>query len=198
MRIYLIRHGETDWNLEGRLQGREDIPLNETGVLQANICGQALKGMDIGAIIISPLSRARKTAEIIAGYVGLSELIVDNRLIERDFGELSGSTYDRRKYFDTFGIDAGIEPFEALRERLIDCITSCAKVHTGHDAIMVSHGGAINAAVAALTGGEAGSGKTRLKNACISIICHEEGALRLDSYNLSAEEFIQYRNTNRM
>jgi uncharacterized phosphatase len=197
MRIFLIRHGETDWNLEGRLQGREDIPLNETGILQADICGQAFRGMNIGAIITSPLARASKTAEIIAGHVGINELIIDDRLIERDFGELSGAAYDRRKYFDTFGIDTGIEPYDTLQKRLMDCIKDRAiNMPDACNMIMVSHGGAINAVISALTGGEAGSGRTRLKNACISIICCSEGNPELDSYNLSAEEFKEYRSIN--
>lgn len=199
MRIYLIRHGETDWNLEGRLQGREDIPLNDTGILQADACGQAFSGMNIGAIITSPLLRAVKTAGIIAGYAGVKEIIIDERLIERDYGKLSGLTYDNRKYFDTFGIDTGLEPLEDLKKRVMDCIKSRAESmpHT-HDIIMVFHGGAINSAISVLTKGEAGSGKTRLKNACISIIFHDEGNLKLDSYNLSAEEFMEYRRINKI
>ena len=71
MKIYMIRHGETDWNRELRLQGREDVPLNAAGKIQAAVCGDALKGLGIQAVFTSPLSRARLTGEILAGRIGL-------------------------------------------------------------------------------------------------------------------------------
>ena len=74
MKICLIRHGETDWNVIGKLQGREDIPLNENGKIQAQYCGKALKNMVWTTIITSPLSRARQTAEIIAGVLNIHEI----------------------------------------------------------------------------------------------------------------------------
>ncbi|HKL79372.1 MAG TPA: histidine phosphatase family protein [Mobilitalea sp.] len=193
MNIYLIRHGETDWNLEGRLQGREDIPLNQNGMQQARYCGQAFKNRGIKKIITSPLIRAIRTAEIIAESIGIPQVLVDERLIERDFGPLAGLTYDKKKHFDTFGKKDGIENWEELSKRLIDCIIGQAEANLGEDIIMVSHGGAINAVVSVLTGGEMGSGKTRLKNSCVSIIQYENGKLNLDLYNLSPDEFLATR-----
>ena len=68
MKIYLLRHGETDWNIEGRLQGRMDIPMNESGKEQIKAIGQFLKdsGFCVGRIISSPLLRAKQTTEIIS------------------------------------------------------------------------------------------------------------------------------------
>lgn len=189
MRIYLIRHGETDWNLEGKLQGREDIALNENGIRQAMICGQAFAGKKIKAVITSPLIRAKRTAEIIAQSIGLSEVIVEEGLIERDFGVLAGTTYDSKKYFDTFGIEEGIENWEELHQRLIGCIRRLAEQYYDEDIVLVSHGAAINSVISVLTEGEFGSGKTRLKNACISIILYEGSQLKLMQYNLTSEEF---------
>lgn len=193
MRIYLIRHGETDWNLEGKLQGREDIPLNENGIRQAELCGQAFLGLGIKTIISSPLIRARRTAEIIAGCIDTDNIIIDEGLIERDFGALAGVPYDKRKYFDTFGIEDGIELWEDVCKRLINCIKGQAEKFLNEDIIMVSHGAAINSVVSVLTDGEMGSGKTRLKNACISIIIVADGVLNLGLYNLTADEFIKYK-----
>lgn len=189
MRIYLIRHGETNWNLEGKLQGREDIALNENGIRQAMICGQAFAGRKIKAVITSPLIRAKRTAEIIAQSVGLPRVIVEEGLIERDFGALAGTTYDSKRYFDTFGIEEGIEDWEELHQRLIGCILRLAEQYYDEDIVLVSHGAAINSVISVLTNGEFGSGKTRLKNACISILAYEDNQLKLMQYNLTSEEF---------
>lgn len=190
MSIYLIRHGETNWNLEGKLQGREDIPLNETGREQAKLCGQALQRLNIRTIFTSPLSRAKVTAEIIAEHIGGKDVIVEPGLIERDFGALAGVTYDKKKYFDTFGIEEGIEPWDQLQKRLLDCIRNRAEEYRSEDIIMISHGAAINSVLSALTAGDMGSGKTRLKNACINVIRYQDGDLALEQYNLTAAEFI--------
>ena len=90
MKIYLIRHGETDWNLQGRLQGREDIPLNQTGILQAEACGEALRAVRLDSIHTSPLMRAEETAEIIAAWQQCP-VIVNSELIERDYGRRKDS-----------------------------------------------------------------------------------------------------------
>ncbi|NLO10512.1 MAG: histidine phosphatase family protein [Clostridiales bacterium] len=190
MNIYLIRHGETDWNLIGKVQGREDIPLNDTGRSQARKCAMALQNTGIKAIISSPLTRAVQTANIIANTDDSIELIVDDGLIERDFGEMSGMTYDRRKYFDSFGKEDTMEPLDRLSRRLIECIQKYARRFKGQNIVMVSHGAAINSVIKVLSDGEEGSGKTRLKNACISILKYEDKELKLGSYNLSPGEFI--------
>ena len=98
MRVYMVRHGETDWNLDGRVQGREDIPINNNGIKQAIDTAGAFHDKNIELIITSPLIRARKTAEIIADKLGGQvEVKVDDGLIERDFGIRSGMTIDKKK-----------------------------------------------------------------------------------------------------
>ena len=82
MLLYRVRHGETDWNLQRRIQGSTDVPLNETGRAQARRVGQLLAGRTWDAIVASPLSRAFDTASIIAGEVGLPEPTTDPRLVE--------------------------------------------------------------------------------------------------------------------
>lgn len=188
MNIYLIRHGETDWNLIGKVQGREDIPLNNTGKSQAKKCAIALQNTGIKTIISSPLARAVQTANIIASTHDGMEVIIDEDLIERDFGEMSGMTYDRRKFFDSFGHEETMEPLEKLSKRLIDCIQRYAIKYFNQDIVMISHGAAINSVLMVLSDGEKGSGKTRLKNACISILTYEDKGLQLGSFNLSPEE----------
>ena len=93
--ICLIRHGETDWNALGKLQGRTDIPLNETGKKQAKETGAFLKGSDWDVIITSPLRRAKETAEIINQYLGL-EIIEMEDFIERNYGDAEGMPFEER------------------------------------------------------------------------------------------------------
>ena len=116
MKIYLIRHGETDWNHINRFQGREDIELNAAGIAQAVRCGQTLQGLGIEAVYTSPLKRAHCTGEEIAAQIGLSRDGVEpmQELIERDLGPFSGQLVkDKKEYFALAAGDhvEGMEPF---------------------------------------------------------------------------------------
>lgn len=92
MDLYFVRHGETDYNYEERLQGHLDIELNETGRSQARQAAKEVADLDIDLIISSPQIRAFETAQIIAEKVNV-EIITDADLKERAFGELEGLTY---------------------------------------------------------------------------------------------------------
>jgi len=87
--LYVVRHGQTEWNLVGRFQGRLDSPLTESGVRHAERHGALLHGERVERLIASPLGRARTTAELINTRLGV-ELELDERLIERDCGAWSG------------------------------------------------------------------------------------------------------------
>ncbi len=89
MKVYLIRHGETDWNRECRLQGQSDTELNEIGIELAEITASELKGVRFDALYSSPLKRAYRTAEIFNEGRDL-EIITDKRLLEINFGEREG------------------------------------------------------------------------------------------------------------
>lgn len=91
MKLLLTRHGQTDWNVAGKIQGITDIELNETGVKQAETTREKLLNENIDVIISSPLKRARKTAEIIKGERDIP-LIIDNGLKERCLGKFEGKT----------------------------------------------------------------------------------------------------------
>jgi len=93
MIFYVLRHGQTDWNVQMRLQGSTDIPLNETGRTQAHVAAKILAGEGITRIIASPLSRALETARIVGAASGI-EPVIDQRLIERNFGQFEGMTID--------------------------------------------------------------------------------------------------------
>lgn len=195
MKIYLIRHGQTDWNLEGRFQGREDIMLNGTGILQAQECGRALAGEDFKAIITSPLARAKKTAEIIAGIIQVKQLIADEGITERDFKSVSGMTKaEREAYYTSGGIDDK-EPWEALCSRMMESIIKYAKQYYNNNIIMISHGASINSVLSVLSNGETGTGKLLLKNTCINIIDYKNGQLRLEKVNITAKEYKAMKNS---
>lgn len=89
MEILLTRHGQTEWNVLGKVQGRADIELNEKGIQQAEETGEALKNEKIDLIICSPLKRAKQTADIICKNRKIP-IIYDEDVIERDFGEFEG------------------------------------------------------------------------------------------------------------
>ena len=90
MRILLARHGETPWNAEGRYQGQEDIPLSDVGIAQATALGERLRELRIDRAIASPLSRARRTAELALGTERAAQLMFDEGLKEIGHGEWEG------------------------------------------------------------------------------------------------------------
>jgi broad specificity phosphatase PhoE len=190
MKIYLIRHGQTDWNLEGRFQGREDIELNEHGILQAKKCGEAIKRESFHAVITSPLSRAKKTAEIIADKVSVDQIIIDEAITERDFSKVSGMTPKEREVFYASGEKDDKEPWEDLCKRMMSSVRKYAEQFYNRNIVIVSHGASINSVLSVLSDGKTGTGKILLKNACINILHYENGKLSLGEYNLSADEYL--------
>ncbi len=143
--ICFIRHGETDWNTKGLMQGRDDIPLNENGKNQAKNAAKCLQNALEGSsfrfdkIITSPLSRASYTAERIAEAIGIDTLIYDHRLLERDFGILSGGHYDRfSKAVLEDTEEKSVETVQSLLDRVNSLINDSVSV--GENVIFVTHG----------------------------------------------------------
>ena len=191
MKICLIRHGETDWNAIGMLQGREDIPLNENGKTQAKLCGLALKSMTWAAVITSPLQRARRTAEIIADALNIQEIYDDANLVERDYGKASGLVEKERTALFPDGKYEGMEDWETLRDRMYKSIIQNAGKFYPDNIIIVSHGSAINSILAELSNHEIGTGKTPLKNACINMFTYADGMLSIEFYNKAHDELLR-------
>lgn len=96
MKLYIVRHGETDWNKQYLIQGQTDIPLNNNGITVASLTGKAYReeGLHFSVVYSSPLTRASKTAEILARFTTHPEtpILYDDRLKEFDFGDLEGKT----------------------------------------------------------------------------------------------------------
>jgi broad specificity phosphatase PhoE len=189
MTIYLIRHGETDWNRQNRLQGTEDIELNVTGIAQSVDCARTVSAIPAEVILSSPLKRARVTAEIISEQMGRIPVIVEQDLIERDFGPLSGVALKDRQALLGYGSDPQMEPFEHLTERLMGVLRRYISEKKYETILVVSHGGSINAILSVLSGGKIGTGKTVLRNVCISRLNVSGGAIDIEYHNLTPAEF---------
>lgn len=182
--ICLVRHGETDWNKVGRLQGQEDIPLNDLGKQQANECGIFLKNDPYDVIVTSPLSRALETAQIIQSHFQSDILIYEDELFkERAFGLASGLTLEERrtKYPDKSYPNQ--ELWEDFKNRIFLGIQEIHEQFTDKKVLLVAHGAVINCILTEISDGEIGSGKTRLFNACISHIEHLDQVWNVKSFN---------------
>jgi broad specificity phosphatase PhoE len=149
--LSLVRHGETDWNRQRRIQGLTDIPLNETGREQARQTGHRLTRRRWDRIYSSPLSRARETAAIIAAEVGLPDAETVDALIERDYGDAEGLNFAEveRRYPDRSAVP-GQESREDVMARVVPALRTLAAEHAGESILVVSHGGAIRAVLAAV------------------------------------------------
>ena len=174
--LCLIRHGETDWNRAGRFQGVQDIPLNAVGADQATRCGLWLAREPWDAVLCSPLIRAKKSAEIIAEHVRVESVCVVANLRERDYGDATGLTGEQvaSRYPD--GHVPNMEERTSVTHRAMRALQWAIDRHAGKKVVLVSHGAFINSVLAMVSDGQIGSGKTVLKNACISQIIHVSGS----------------------
>lgn len=142
--LYLVRHGETDWNRARRIQGTTDIPLNDTGREQARATGRLLSRRQWDGIVSSPLSRAFETAQIIAEELGLPEPTPLDALVERNYGEAEGLTGDELgiRFPDETPVE-GREDRAAVAERALPALVELAEQGPDRSIIVVSHGGVI-------------------------------------------------------
>jgi len=147
-RFFLVRHGETEWNRERRIQGVSDIPLNDTGRAQAAALGDILVGHNFDLIVSSPLSRADETARIIAQRLGMPAPITVADLIERNYGEAEGSSGADLDLRYPPGTDIpGREDREVVTQRAIRVLHDMAIRHPHADIVAVAHGAVIRSVV---------------------------------------------------
>jgi broad specificity phosphatase PhoE len=149
--LYLVRHGETDWNRQRRIQGLTDIPLNDTGRAQARATGELLARRRWDGVFASPLSRAFETASIIAAELGLPDPERVDALVERNYGEAEGLDFREieRRYPDRNGVP-GQESRDDVVGRVVPALRSLAAAHPDQSLVVVSHGGAIRAVLTAV------------------------------------------------
>lgn len=143
MRIGLIRHGETEWNARGLLQGSSDVPLNERGEEQARDAARLLRGAGWQHLATSPLVRARRTAALIREATGLGEPTVLPGFAERSFGELEGTDYWQPDGTRAPLDHPSVEPVEAVQARARAALDGVADAHPDGRVLVVAHGSVI-------------------------------------------------------
>lgn len=160
-RIVAIRHGETDWNVEGRIQGHLDVPLNELGAWQAERLAQALVHEGIDIVYASDLRRALETAQAVVRAID-RPLVTDIGLRERDFGSFQGQTFreiellfpeqaERWRRRDPGFAPGEGESLDRFYARCLATATRLADAHPGQTIALVAHGGVMDCLYRAAT-----------------------------------------------
>jgi probable phosphoglycerate mutase len=206
--LIVIRHGETLWNRDRRMQGTTDTPLSDVGRIQAQALGRRLAKHGFSALYSSDLSRARDTAQAIAEHTG-RDVVVDPRLQERRFGIFEGllaeeikSRYpEEHARFASRDQDYEVPGGESARgfnERCLGCLSEIAGRHRGEEVVVVTHGLVLDAlyrAAQCLAHGE--RRPVPLINASVNLFGYGASAWRLvlwgDVTHLAADEVTQYR-----
>lgn len=189
--ICLVRHGETPWNAERRLQGHLDIELNTNGLAQAQRTAHSLAGQRFAAIYSSDLQRARQTADAIAGRCA-QPVHAEPRLRERHYGAFQGLTYEEAETrfpeaFARFKAREPEFPFPGEGESLIGfaarihaALGAIAARHAGTQVLVVTHGGVLDIAHRLATGKALTATRDfAIANAALNWIAHRDGEWRL-------------------
>ena len=201
LKVYLLRHGLTDWNKLRRVQGSSDIPLNEEGRRVARLTAEGMRDMPIDLVYSSPLKRARETAEIICAGRDVP-IVFDDRIREIGFGEFEGVTWPEiyeneecagfRKFFfdpDNYVPERGAESIEKVIARGKSFLEERIYPHEGEDLtiLVAAHGAMIRGLQAAGRGADktnfwggpwGGSGKP-LKNCGAALVTVENGMMKI-------------------
>ena len=179
----LVRHGQTDWNAQLRLQGVSDIPLNATGVLQARLAVNQVNSADWDVVLASPLSRARDTAKAFAIKFGLEVEIVPD-LIERSFGEAEGLSHSEwRRVFESHEPIPGLESMEDLEARSIRLLETIASAYQGKRVLAISHGSLIRKVLRIVSNLELPLPQDRMENLSLSTLVHSDGQWSVRTYS---------------
>lgn len=187
MKLFLVRHGETDWNKELRYQGRRNTSLNSAGLAQAKRAGEALKNYRPSALFASDLNRTMETAKIIGEVLGLQPQ-GEPRLQEIHFGDWEGRTYpevfelypNEVKIWREQPLEASVPGGEALRDvlaRVLEALEEICATASG-DVVVVTHGGPIRLFLSYI-GSKGAMWEYPVKPGSVTIIEHNEGCFSL-------------------
>jgi phosphoserine phosphatase len=161
-RLFLVRHGQSEWNAAGRIQGQIDIQLDETGCQQAQLIADRLATEAVAAVYSSPLLRAKSTADAIADRLQLP-VQLDPRLMEYDFGVISGSTWTdvvenhpefaSRWLEDPWAVPvADSEGRDNFAARVMSAVQDIVAQHPDDQVVVVAHGGTFGIYLTAMLG----------------------------------------------
>lgn len=194
--ICLVRHGETEWNAARRIQGQLDLPLNPTGIAQAQATAQALATEPFSAIYSSDLQRAHHTARLIAEHHELTVTLRED-LRERRYGKFQGLTYgeieqrypEAHKHFHQRHLDEDFDGGESLRAfhaRVTAAMDAIAAAARGTRVLVVAHGGVLDIAYRLATQRDLQSSRDfTISNAAVSWIAHAPSGWTLLSWNVA-------------
>jgi probable phosphoglycerate mutase len=206
--LIVIRHGETPWNRERRMQGTTDTPLSDVGRAQARALGQRLADRAFAALYSSDLTRARDTARAIAELAG-RDIVTDPRLQERRFGIFEGLTAaeimsrypDEHARFVSRDPDYAVpggESGSSFTQRCLGCLAEIADRHRGAEVVVVTHGLVLDSLYRAAQGLDHGAPRpVPLINASLNLFAYGGGAWRLEGWgdvsHLAPDEVTVYR-----
>lgn len=181
--LALVRHGETDWNRERRIQGATDIPMNDRGRAQSRATAERLAASRWDAVVTSPLSRSVETAAIIAHRLGLDAPAREPALAERRHGTLEGLTSEDRRRLEADAIPIeGLESRVSVVSRAVPALLGLAARHPGGAVVAVTHGGVIQSLLlhlwerASLPSGSVANGSVhelRVTGARLELVCSD-------------------------
>lgn len=170
----LLRHGQTDWNIDLRLQGTTDIAMNQVGISQIQTAAKHL-GQDWDVVLSSPLGRARQSAEIVASQIGVTQIEIEPLLLERAFGIGEGLTYaEWAEKFSKLDDIPGAESKSSVEQRARQLLDHISLNYAGSRVLAVSHGALIRFVLSEVTQGAVPPAGERLQNASLHVLRHGE------------------------
>jgi len=192
-RFIVIRHGETEWNVEGRWQGHQDSPLTANGLVQAKAVAKRLKDVQFAALYSSRLGRALETAQAISESTG-HKINKISGITERRIGVFEGLTRleieknhpDAYQQFQTSDPDFEIPEGESARQhekRIMVCFNELAIKHPGETIVVVTHGGVLNRVFRTIVGlGLDAPRKFKIMNTSINVLNFVDGEWQLQTW----------------
>lgn len=180
----LFRHGQTDWNIDLRLQGTTDTMLNAHGVSQVERAAAVLKSQRWDVLLTSPLIRAQQTTEILNQHLGLAEVVVEPLLLERSFGVGEGMTYEEwQQGFATLDEIPGAESAEQVEKRARKLLSRIASDFGGQRVLAVSHGALIRFVLSEASRGLIPPAGERLQNASLHRLYYDTPDWQVEAWS---------------
>lgn len=180
----LFRHGQTDWNIDFRLQGTTDIQLNQTGVAQVAAAARSLEKLGNWDVLLSsPLTRAKQTSQILSSQLGLAQVLETPLLIERSFGVGEGLTYEEwQQHYASLDEIPGAETAAQVLDRSRQLLAFIESEFSGKRVLAVTHGALIRYVLNLVSDGAVPPPGERLQNTSLHLVHHRHGSWNLERW----------------